>query len=407
MGVSCKITKNNGKRGNTEYMKNILSVIIPVYNCEKYLHRCVDSVISQTYSDLEIILIDDGSTDNSMKICREYEKKDFRVHSYHIDNVGIYQARKYGVMRANGNLVTFVDADDWIEKDTYDNLMKIYYKYRPEIIAFTYQINDSQIPRENNLKEGMYHKEQMEKCIIPYMMYDAKIGNRCLNPSISCKIIQKHLYLSLTESVSDRVTWGEDALVTYPAICAANSIYIDNHPYYHYFMHAESSTHSCTYDIIDTLINFQKNLTMLLGMYGKAYDWRFQIDGYMRSFTEMLSMNWFGIHQSAVRYIFPYKLIPCNSHIQIYGAGEVGKSYIVELTQSEYAKVIGWYDKAKYGETFCNNTISAPDTMLNDKADYVVIAVEDAGIAEKIRDEIRKKGIEQDKILWTKPRLRV
>ncbi|HJA50079.1 MAG TPA: glycosyltransferase, partial [Candidatus Fusicatenibacter intestinipullorum] len=91
-----------------------ISVIIPVYNVEKYLKRCLDSVINQTYKNLEIILIDDGSTDNSGKICDEYAQKDERIIVIHKENGGVSSARNKGLDICIGDYISFIDSDDWI-----------------------------------------------------------------------------------------------------------------------------------------------------------------------------------------------------------------------------------------------------------------------------------------------------
>ena len=101
----------------------IISVIVPVYNAERYLARCIDSILSQTFTDFELLLIDDGSPDGSGKICDEYAKKDLRVHVYHKENGGVSSARNLGLDRAKGEWVVFVDADDWILPHTFSECM--------------------------------------------------------------------------------------------------------------------------------------------------------------------------------------------------------------------------------------------------------------------------------------------
>ena len=97
--------------------KPIISVIIPVYNTEKYLHRCIDSVLAQTYKDFELLLIDDGSKDSSGTICDEYAAQDARVRVFHKENGGVSSARNVGLNHAQGEWVTFVDSDDYIEEN--------------------------------------------------------------------------------------------------------------------------------------------------------------------------------------------------------------------------------------------------------------------------------------------------
>lgn len=106
-------------------MNSLISVIIPIYNVEKYLKRCVDSVLNQTYNNLEIVLVDDGSPDNSGKICDDYAKSDSRIKVVHKKNGGLSSARNAGLDIATGEYVSFIDSDDWVEKDLYKVLTDI------------------------------------------------------------------------------------------------------------------------------------------------------------------------------------------------------------------------------------------------------------------------------------------
>ena len=99
-------------------MKSLLSIIVPIYNAEKYLHRCVDSLLAQTYSDIEVLLINDGSSDSSGAICDEYAQKDSRVRVFHKENSGVSNSRNLGIDKALGSWITFVDADDWFDVNT-------------------------------------------------------------------------------------------------------------------------------------------------------------------------------------------------------------------------------------------------------------------------------------------------
>ena len=98
-------------------MEDLITIIIPIYNVEKYLRECLDSVINQTYKKLQIILIDDGSNDNSGKICDEYKEKDNRIEVMHKANGGVSSARNAGLKIAKGDYITFVDGDDYLDKD--------------------------------------------------------------------------------------------------------------------------------------------------------------------------------------------------------------------------------------------------------------------------------------------------
>lgn len=117
----------------------MISVIIPIYNVEEYLEKCVNSVLNQTYSDLEIILVDDGSTDNSGKICDELKNKDNRIIVIHQENQGLSAARNAGIAKALGEYIAFVDSDDYIMEDMYETLYKNLEKTDADISICKYQ----------------------------------------------------------------------------------------------------------------------------------------------------------------------------------------------------------------------------------------------------------------------------
>lgn len=100
-----------------------ISIIVPVYNAERYLHRCIESILAQTFKDFELLLIDDGSKDNSGYICNEYAGKDERVKVWHKENGGVSSARNVGLDNVKGEWVTFVDSDDYISSNYFDNLL--------------------------------------------------------------------------------------------------------------------------------------------------------------------------------------------------------------------------------------------------------------------------------------------
>ncbi len=114
----------------------LVSVIVPVYNVEKYLEECVNSLTSQTYSNLEILLIDDGSTDGSGNICDSLAKEDARIRVFHLQNGGVSNARNFGIENAKGEYLSFVDSDDWVDLDMYEKMVqKIQLKSCEEVDA--------------------------------------------------------------------------------------------------------------------------------------------------------------------------------------------------------------------------------------------------------------------------------
>lgn len=138
-------------------MRNpIISVIIPIYNAEKYLHRCIFNLLQQTYKNIEIILVDDGSTDKSCILCDSYAQMDNRIKVFHKENGGLSSARNYGIMRAEGEYISFVDADDYMEIDTYEKLYSIIETKKPDCIDFGWKYI-------NEFGETSYNLNGLEK----------------------------------------------------------------------------------------------------------------------------------------------------------------------------------------------------------------------------------------------------
>lgn len=134
-----------------ELMEDLISVIVPVYNVEKYLPECIESIINQTYKNLEIILIDDGSPDNSGKICDEYAGKDNRIKVIHKKNEGVSEARNVGMEVAKGNYLTFVDSDDWIESVYIETLLKTLMENKADYVTCGYnRVYQNEIEKINN-----------------------------------------------------------------------------------------------------------------------------------------------------------------------------------------------------------------------------------------------------------------
>lgn len=119
-------------------MNDVISIIIPVYNAERYLEQCLDSILLQTYKNLEVVLVDDGSKDSSPELCDNYQKKDSRVNVFHIPNGGCSNARNYGLTHTSGDWIMLMDADDWMENTTCETLLRVAHENRCKLVSCSY-----------------------------------------------------------------------------------------------------------------------------------------------------------------------------------------------------------------------------------------------------------------------------
>ena len=216
-----------------EIEKEKISVIIPVYNVEKYLKRCLDSVINQTYKNLEIILIDDGSTDNSGKICDEYAEKDKRIIVVHKENNGVSEARNNGLDICTGGYIGFIDSDDWVAKNYF------------EILLEKIRCNHSDISYCDYLRTDKY---------ITYTKFNKKIeikeyhGNDILKIFLEKELVSAWAKLFKKEIFEDlRFPVGkinEDIATIFIAFSKANRIVNINQKLYFYYKNTGSITKS-------------------------------------------------------------------------------------------------------------------------------------------------------------------
>ena len=151
-------------------MKDLISVIVPVYKVEKYINQCIDSIINQTYTNLEIILVDDGSPDNCGNICDEYAKKDKRIKVIHKENEGVSIARNIGLENSNGKYVTFIDSDDWVDEEYCKTLFESLKKQEADCAACGYnRVTGETVEKINSdNSEKLYNsKEYLIKILNP------------------------------------------------------------------------------------------------------------------------------------------------------------------------------------------------------------------------------------------------
>lgn len=208
-------------------MDHKLSVIIPVYNVEEYLKQCVESVLEQDYEPFELILVDDGSTDESGSICDYYKEKDKRVKVIHQHNQGHTIARQNGFGASDGEYIIFIDSDDWIEDKMFALMMEKTIKEETDIVQCGFKAAKGGIRTEaiSPYEPGLYEKSRLIEIIYPTMIYDkAKhcfgVAPNMWNKIFKRELVEKHIY-----RIDPRIRSGEDGLLTFACFIDAQRIY--------------------------------------------------------------------------------------------------------------------------------------------------------------------------------------
>jgi len=231
-----------------------ISVIIPVYNVEKYLARCIDSVLAQTFADFECILIDDGSPDNSPAICDEYAKKDDRIKVIHQKNGGVSSARNAGLDIAQGEWVTFIDSDDWIK----ENMLEILYNN-----AINNDCKISFCGYERVLEDRKVFLEPKTKTVKQFCTLTARINmwnNKyyCANTMWGGVILRECIETRKIRFNTD-VKCGQDLLFVFFCYGETDKLIYDSTPLYNYFVGNPTATTS-----LDNEKNIENNMAFFI-----------------------------------------------------------------------------------------------------------------------------------------------
>lgn len=222
-----------------------VSIIVPVYNTEEYLECCLDSILAQDYTDYELILVDDGSTDGSGTICKRYAEEHSQIHYIHQPNGGHTCARQNGFLASRGDYITFVDSDDWLAPGMYSHMCRIARETHADIVHCNFT---AAMPHKQELcgvpfPPGFYDKNDLTQSVYPSMVYSGVyfkfgVAPRLTNKLFVRSLIEKYLFL-----VPHGIVVGEDGPVTYGAMLAASSVYFCEESYYYYRSNPTSLCH--------------------------------------------------------------------------------------------------------------------------------------------------------------------
>lgn len=217
-----------------------ITVIVPVYNVEKYLNRCVDSILAQTFTDFELILVDDESPDNCGKICDEYSRKDNRVKVIHKSNGGVSTARNFGLDMAKGEYVTFCDSDDYVSNDWLEVMYNAIIEKQVDSIAINFsKVDDSGIEYgQTNKLQTKYVFETLEEKVkhISYDVLKGKTGWEAWTRLFKADLIRNN-NLRFCETCEN---YAEDMAFVIEYIIVSNSTYVLEYSGYHYFLRSNS-----------------------------------------------------------------------------------------------------------------------------------------------------------------------
>ena len=398
-------------------MNPIVSVIVPIYDVEKYLQQCIESICTQSYSNLEIILVDDGSPDDCGNICDNNAELDSRIIVIHKENGGLSSARNAGLDIAKGEYIAFIDSDDTIHPQFIEILVGLCEQFECDIAQCDYLVvaeNSIKLPLNTQQSIMLYNNRQSmhELCCT---------GNAARYGAPWNKIYKRVLFENIRYPVG-RI--HEDEFTTYLLLWNAKKLAVTNQ-YMYYHLRRETSIMGRPFsierlDVLDAFrerMEFLKNnnlrneyictLHTLVHLYQSSYESlqknveecdeicaRLQAEKERLELllNDLTSSN----NQLSVKCAYPKQ-----AKIVLYGAGHWGRIYYEWISQNHCGTIVGWVDSEWHERKNVNAIIEPIDSVLGIQFDYILITIENRRVQEEVAANLVSWGIPREKILLT------
>lgn len=379
----------------------LISVIVPVYNVKRYIGDCLESILGQTYKNLQVILIDDGSTDGSDKICEEYANKDERILFIRQQNMGVAKTRKKAMHIATGDFVGFVDSDDYIDSKFYEILVDNI-EDDDLITSGYYLMGDKIVSKLDGIQCGRYASEEEMDYIYSNMICMGDSSLRGLTPYMWDKLYRRDLAQDIFEDINDELFLAEDSDFLYRYVLNSKSICILDFCGYYYRVREDSTVRSINCEYLKNISDLYLSLKLEFEKYPQRdrllYQLEKWISGMIASSTKMM-----GFHLDNQLLIYGCSMIDqiSNKRVVLYGAGQVGKAYYRQIKRNEDCNLVLWVDKD--WEKNKDKRVEAPQKVVDVEFDLLVIAIKRQELAEEITKELLGMGIQKEKIIWKKP----
>ena len=379
-----------------------ISIIVPIYNQASYLAKCLHSLRKQTMQDIEVVLVDDGSTDESAKTCIKVIEMDARFHYFYQENGGPTAARNLGICHASAKYVTFLDGDDWVEPAWCQKLYDSAVNAKTElVICGHFRDQDGKaMPQHSALAPRVYDREAVEQEIFPNLFHDDFEDDWTIYPYLWDKLFLREKLLPWMKAVDDDIRLGEDACVTFSYLVSCKKISVIDDFLYHYVQHANSG--------VRALMKLEHDLPHYRWMYhfvckswqGTTFDnmLRSQWRRYLLTTILLPRMPFLWNDSDGRECWFPFFQVERASRVVIYGAGVFGTACRSLLQMSGYAKPVLWLDARAEALQKEGLPVYSMGSLSHASYDVVVVAILRSSTVRAVCRSLRTAGVPEEKI---------
>ncbi len=385
-----------------------ISIVVPVYNDEAYLSRAIESIVGQVEKEIEIIIVDDGSTDKSRSIAERYSASDKRIRVIHKERGGQSSARLVGVSIAKGEYIGFVDGDDYVDTCMFGCMYSIAIETNCDLLSTgiirEYPDGERKMVFDH-YDEGLM--DDLQHNLYPTMLYNFQENDFGLYCTLVNKLFRRTLLQNVLESIDTRIMYGEDAATLYRYCMKCNTVFINKHAYYHYCIRDDSTSQLKTLDMaINTYALFN---SLYADFYDNAlsYDLLRQLKRYIINIELHAMELLYGINQGTLNtWDFPYSTCLFEKKFVIYGAGACGQALFRYIQfEKKDRNLVAWIDKRNVDmQQQCDYPLDSIMDGLKKQYEYLFIAVQSKGKMESIKEELTTQyGVDERKIIWEEP----
>lgn len=379
---------------------NKISIIVPCYNEKDRIGRCVDSLLRQSYSNIEIILVDDGSVDGTLDICQEYERADERVLLISKQHSGLVNSRKVGIQAATGKYILYVDGDDWIDDNFCEVLLQSACEANADIVVsgMIKEYFHRGVQYESYFPDGVYHKGELERTIYPQMMYTGEFFQMGIWPFLCAKLFVRSLLLPQQCKVEDNTEMLEDMVCTYPCLLKANCLVLNNSVFYH---HDKVKIGLTNKKREDEFSQYQNIYRFLMREFRDS-PWKKSLEFQLKAqlIRSLLYVRYGLLMSQDAEYLVPFSDVKRGEQIAIYGSGSFGRELIRYLSDSCFCKVSVWIDDLREAIELPEGVVVPFDKLEKNMSGKVVIAVTNAKDIYDIIDKLLRAGFEKKQLVY-------
>lgn len=377
--------------------KPLISVIVPIYMIDRYLGLCIESILNQTYRNLEIILVDDGGKDRCPEICDLYARKDSRIKVIHKSNGGLVSARKAGLQQSNGDYISYVDGDDWIGPGFIETLYTAAQTAETDMVCagFTRDLFSRSATFTNAISSGLYEGSRLTE------LWKSMISNGSYyKPGITTyvwnKLFKREILLEAQNKVDNRISIGEDGAVTYPALFRCRRVAVIDNVAYHYRQREDSMLKQST--------GYTAEAQKLLYLYQYLMNWaegtpagyriREQVQDYVLSIAIMRSGG--RLPQDDYSTFDP---VYYGKNVVIYSAGTFGQQLVNRFRETQHCNVAAWIDDDYWEYRRCCLDVDPVESITGIAYDYILVATVNDTVADKMITRLQDLGVSRNRIL--------